>query len=157
LFLPVPFAKEGSAIACSIGRTLLAGRDIVNAGDTIIGSDVALVAHGDILNKSLAVKQTYDFGAGGGGSYTSLSNTATIAAIGTLDIMAGGDLTKIATKISAGSANLSTACNIDFGTARSKTPTSKPARTWRWIAAAIRPSIVPPSDSRELSPRSRAT
>ncbi len=109
--------NQGGVIDGGNGRTVLvAGQDIVNAGGTIKGGAVALKADGDIRNESLAVKESYDFGPNSG-SYTSLSNVATIASTGTLDIMAGRDLVDLAGKISAGTnATLSAGGNIDFST-----------------------------------------
>jgi filamentous hemagglutinin len=110
--------NSGGVIDGGNGRTLLvAGLDIVNRGGTIKGGSVALVADRDVKNESLAVKDTYDFGQNSG-SYTSLSNVATIAATGTLDIMAGRDLSDLAGRITAGSATLTAGQNVDFGTIR---------------------------------------
>ncbi len=108
--------NKGGLIDGGNGRTLLvAGQDIVNQGGTIKGGAVSLTAANDIKNESLTVKQTYDFGQNSG-SNTSLSNVATIAATGTLDMMAGRDLSDLAGKISAGSATLGASRDISFNT-----------------------------------------
>ena len=110
--------NSGGVIDGGNGRTLLvAGQDIVNRGGTINGSSVVLAADRDVRNESLAVTETYDFQQNGG-TYTSLSNQATITTTGTLDIMAGRDLSDLAGKITAGSAILTAGQNVDFGTIR---------------------------------------
>jgi filamentous hemagglutinin len=110
--------NSGGVIDGGNGRTLLvAGQDIVNRGGAITGAAVALVADRDVKNESLAVTEKYDFGQNGG-SYTSLSNLGAITATGTLDIMAGRDLSDLAGRITAGSATLTAGRNIDFGTIR---------------------------------------
>lgn len=108
--------NRGGMIDGGNGRTVLvAARDIVNQGGAIKGDAVALAAGRDVRNESLAVTQTYDFGKNGG-SHTSLSNESTIAASGTLEILAGRDLSDVAGKISAGSANLTAGRDISFDT-----------------------------------------
>jgi filamentous hemagglutinin len=108
--------NAGGLIDGSNGRTLLvAAHDIVNQGGSIKGESVALAAGRDVRNESLAVTEAYDFGQNSG-SYTSLSNRATISAAGSLDIMAGRDLSDLAGQLSAGSANLTAGQNISFGT-----------------------------------------
>lgn len=97
------------------GTLLVAGQDIVNRGGTIKGDWVALSAQRDVKNESLAVTQAYDFKQNSG-SYTSLSNQASITATGALDIQAGRDLSDLAGMISAGSATLTAGRNISFGT-----------------------------------------
>jgi filamentous hemagglutinin len=110
--------NSGGVIDGGNGRTLLvAGEDIVNHGGSIKGGSVALVADRDVKNESLAVKETYDFGQNGG-SYTSLSNLASITSTGSLDIMAGRDMSDLAGRITAGNATLTAGQNIDFGTIR---------------------------------------
>jgi filamentous hemagglutinin len=109
-------ANMGGVIDGGNGRTvLIAGQDIVNHGGTIRGGDVMLDAKGDIKNETLVVKQTYDFGPNSG-SYTSLSNVASITATGKLDILAGRDLSDLAGKITAGSANISAGRDVSFNT-----------------------------------------
>jgi filamentous hemagglutinin len=108
--------NTGGVIDGGNGRTLLvAAQDIVNQGGSIKGDSVALVAGRDVRNESLAVTEAYDFGQNSG-SYTSLSNQATITATGSLDIMAGRDLSDLAGQFSGGSANLTAGQNISFGT-----------------------------------------
>lgn len=108
--------NSGGVIDGGNGRTLLvAGQDIVNRGGSIKGDSVALVADRDVKNESLAVTEKYDFGQNSG-SYTSLSNQANIKATGSLDIMAGRDLSDLAGKMTAGSATLTAGRNINFGT-----------------------------------------
>jgi filamentous hemagglutinin len=108
--------NRGGMIDGGNGRTVLvAARDIVNQGGAIKGDAVALAAGRDVRNESLAVTQTYDFGKNSG-SYTLLSNESTIAARGTLDILAGRDLSDVAGKISAASANLTAGRDIGFDT-----------------------------------------
>jgi filamentous hemagglutinin len=110
--------NSGGVIDGGNGRTLLvAGQDILNRGGTIKGSSVVLAADRDIRNESLAVTQTYDFQQNGG-SHTSLSNEATIKTAGSLDIVAGRNLSDLAGKITAGSAVLTAGNNIDFDTIR---------------------------------------
>ncbi|QBQ36695.1 hemagglutinin repeat-containing protein [Pseudoduganella plicata] len=109
-------ANFGGVIDGGNGRTMLvAERNIVNQGGTIAGGDVQLDAGGDIRNETLVVKQTYDFGPNSG-SYTSLSNVASITATGKLDIFAGRDLSDLAGKITAGSASIMTGRDVAFST-----------------------------------------
>ncbi|QBQ36694.1 hemagglutinin repeat-containing protein [Pseudoduganella plicata] len=109
-------ANFGGVIDGGNGRTMLvAERNIVNQGGTIAGGDVQLDAGGDIRNETLVVKQTYDFGPNSG-SYTSLSNVASITATGKLDIFAGRDLSDLAGKITAGSASIMTGRDVTFNT-----------------------------------------
>lgn len=61
------------------------------------------------------VKQTYDFGQDSG-SYTTLSNIASITATGALDIKTGRDLADLACKITAGSATITACRDISFNT-----------------------------------------
>jgi len=97
------------------GTLTLSGQQIVNQGGTIAGGDVVLSAQGDIRNETLVVKQTYDFGQNSG-SYTSLSNVASITATGKLDITAGRDLSDLAGVITAGSATITAGRDVSFNT-----------------------------------------
>jgi filamentous hemagglutinin len=108
--------NKGGVIDGGSGRTLLlAGQDIVNQGGTIQGGAVALGAGRDVKNESLAVKESYA-SSNNSGSYTSLSNQATIATTGTLEIAAGRNIADLAGKITAGSADIGAVGNISFNT-----------------------------------------
>jgi len=109
-------ANFGGVIDGGNGRTMLvAERNIINQGGTIAGGSVTLSAGGDIRNETLVVKQSYDFGQNSG-SYTSLSNVASITSTGKLDIFAGRDLSDLAGKITAGSADIMTGRDVSFNT-----------------------------------------
>jgi filamentous hemagglutinin len=107
-------ANNGGLIDGGNGRTVLvAGQDIVNKGGTISGGEMVLQAKGDIINQSLTVKQEYA-SVNTSGSYTSLSNQASITASGALTISAGRDLADTGGTITAASANLTAGRDISF-------------------------------------------
>jgi filamentous hemagglutinin len=96
------------------GRTLLiSGQDILNQGGTIRGGDVLVAAARDVRNESLASRQTYS-SANTSGSYTVMSNQASIVASGTLEVHAGRDVTDVAGRISAANASLTAARDVNF-------------------------------------------
>lgn len=96
------------------GRTLLiSGQDILNQGGTIRGGDILVAAARDVRNESLASRQTYS-SANTSGSYTVMSNQASIVASGTLEVHAGRDITNVAGRISAANASLTAARDVNF-------------------------------------------
>jgi len=111
--------NQGGVIDSGNGRTLLlAGEDIVNRGGTIKGGDVALQAGRDIKNETLTVDSKWSSKVNGG-SYTSLSNEATISATRGLVMDAGRNLTDLAGTINAGaSASIFAGNNISFDTVK---------------------------------------
>ena len=111
--------NQGGVIDSGNGRTLLlAGEDIVNRGGTIKGGDVALQAGRDIKNETLTVDSKWSSKVNGG-SFTSLSNQATISATRGLVMDAGRNLTDLAGTINAGaSASIFAGNNISFDTVK---------------------------------------
>jgi filamentous hemagglutinin len=106
--------NRGGVIDGGNGRTVLvAQNDIVNQGGAIKGGDITLQAGRDIRNESLSVQQSYA-SAQTTGSYTSLSNVATITATGPLSVSAGRDVSDIAGRINAGSAAITAGRDIAF-------------------------------------------
>ncbi len=111
--------NQGGVIDSGNGRTiLLAGEDIVNRGGAIKGGDIALQAGRDIKNETLTVDSKWSSKVNGG-SYTSLSNQATISATNGLIMDAGRNLTDLAGTINAGaSASIFAGNNISFDTVK---------------------------------------
>jgi filamentous hemagglutinin len=106
--------NRGGVIDGGSGRTLLvSGHDILNQGGTIRGADVLLAAARDVRNESLASTQTYS-SVNTSGSYTALSNQASIVASGALQISAGRDITDVAGHISAANAGLTAGRDVNF-------------------------------------------
>ena len=106
--------NSGGLIDGGSGRTVLvASQDIVNQGGAIKGGEMALRAGGDVINQSLSVRQAYA-SVNTSGSYTSLSNQASITASGPLSISAGRDLTDTGGTITASSASLTAGRDISF-------------------------------------------
>jgi filamentous hemagglutinin len=106
--------NRGGVIDGGSGRTLLvSGQDILNQGGTIRGGDVLLAAARDVRNESLASTQTYS-SVNTSGSYTALSNQASIVASGALQISAGRDITDVAGHISAANAGLTAGRDVNF-------------------------------------------
>jgi len=111
-------ANLGGVIDGGKGRTLLvAGQDIVNRGGSISGADVGLLAGRDIRNETLVGKQSYDFGQNSG-SYTTLSNAASIVATGQLGMDAGRDLIDLGGTLRADSAVIKAGNDIRFDTVK---------------------------------------
>ncbi|MGW8393129.1 hemagglutinin repeat-containing protein [Pseudoduganella sp. HUAS MS19] len=111
--------NQGGVIDSGNGRTiLLAGEDIVNRGGAIKGGDVTLQAGRDIKNETLTVESKWSSKVNGG-SFTSLSNQATISATNGLVMDAGRNLTDLAGTINAGaSASIFAGNNISFDTVK---------------------------------------
>jgi filamentous hemagglutinin len=106
--------NSGGLIDGGNGRTVLvAGQDIVNKGGAISGGEMVLKAGGDVINQSLTVKQEY-VNASNNGSYTSLSNQASINAGGALTISAGRDVVDTGGTITAASASIGAGRDISF-------------------------------------------
>jgi filamentous hemagglutinin len=110
--------NRGGVIDGGNGRTiLLAGGDIANQGGSISGGSVAMQAAGDITNETLAVRNNWSSSVNGG-SYTLLSNQASITATGDLLIDAGRNLTDVGGSIAAGKASIFAGGDIGFGTVK---------------------------------------
>ncbi|WP_431476622.1 hemagglutinin repeat-containing protein [Massilia eburnea] len=111
--------NQGGVIDSGNGRTiLLAGEDIINRGGTIKGGDIALQAGRDIKNETLTVDSKGSSKVNGG-SFTSLSNQATISATNGLIMDTGRNLTDLAGTINAGaSASIFAGNNISFDTVK---------------------------------------
>ncbi|HEY0586829.1 MAG TPA: filamentous hemagglutinin N-terminal domain-containing protein, partial [Pseudoduganella sp.] len=111
--------NQGGVIDSGNGRTiLLAGEDIINRGGAIKGGDVTLQAGRDIKNETLTVDSKWSSKVNGG-SYTSLSNQATISATNGLVMDAGRNLIDLAGTINAGaSASIFAGNNISFDTVK---------------------------------------
>lgn len=108
--------NQGGVIDGGSGRTiLLAGEDIINRGGTIKGGDVGLQAGRDIKNETLTVDSKWSSKVNGG-SYTSLSNQASITSTGALLMNAGRNVTDLAGSINAGSASIFAGNDISFET-----------------------------------------
>ncbi|NVM78453.1 filamentous hemagglutinin [Duganella sp. SG902] len=106
--------NRGGLIDGGNGRTVLvAGQDILNKGGAISGGEMVLKAGGDVINQSLTVKQEY-VNASNNGSYTSLSNQASINAGGALTISAGRDVVDTGGTITAASASIGAGRDISF-------------------------------------------
>lgn len=106
--------NSGGVIDGGNGRTvLMASQDIVNKGGAISGGEMVLSAGGDVINQSLTVKQEYA-SSSNSGSYTSLSNQASITASGALAISAGRDVIDTGGTIIAASAGIEAGRDISF-------------------------------------------
>ncbi|MBV6323877.1 hemagglutinin repeat-containing protein [Duganella sp. HSC-15S17] len=106
--------NRGGLIDGANGRTLLvAGQDIVNQGGAIKGGAVGLQAGGDVVNQSLTVKQEYA-SVNTSGSYTTLSNQASITAGGALAIKAGRDVTDTGGTIAGASVGMVAGRDVNF-------------------------------------------
>ncbi|MQA41712.1 hemagglutinin repeat-containing protein [Rugamonas aquatica] len=106
--------NRGGLIDGANGRTVLvAGQDIVNQGGAIKGGAMDLSAGRDVINQSLTVKQEYA-SSNTRGSYTTLSNQASITASGALAIKAGRDVTDTGGTIAGASVGIGAARDISF-------------------------------------------
>ena len=100
------------------GRTILvASNDLNNLGGGIRGDEIVLSAGGDIRNETLTVTERYS-NAQNNGTFTSLSNQATISADSKLTINAGRDVTDVGGVISAGAGAAQGTGTIDITAGR---------------------------------------
>jgi len=106
--------NRGGLIDGANGRTVLvAGQDIVNQGGAIKGGAMDLSAGRDVINQSLTVKQEYA-SVNTSGSYTTLSNQASITASGALAIKAGRDVSDTGGTIAGASVGIGAARDVSF-------------------------------------------
>ncbi|WGG52757.1 hemagglutinin repeat-containing protein [Rugamonas sp. DEMB1] len=113
--------NRGGLIDGANGRTVLTSAgDLLNQGGAVRGNALELTAGGDIVNQTLSIKQEYGGARPGSvisGSFTSLSNQASIVATGALTLAAGRDVADTAGAIRAGAgASVAAGRDIAFNT-----------------------------------------
>ncbi|SFM94877.1 hemagglutinin repeat-containing protein, partial [Rugamonas rubra] len=112
--------NRGGLIDGANGRTVLTSAgDLLNQGGAVRGNALELKAGGDIVNQTLSIKQEYGGSRPGSvisGSFTSLSNQASIVATGALTLAAGRDVADTGGLIRAAGASVTAGRDIAFNT-----------------------------------------